>query len=67
MIRRSLTKLNRPLHRMIVPDQGRPFVVTLRPSGEIWVRPRYGRKGSERLVDLREFLEDQLQLKIKSE
>jgi hypothetical protein len=57
-----MTTLKRVIVRVIVPEDGKPFVVTLTPDGILSVRKYRRRKGSERVYDLRDAFEKQIGL-----
>lgn len=58
-----MTTLKRTMKRVIVPEDGKPFIVTLTPDGILSVRKYRRRKGSERVCDLRDMLDNQIKMK----
>jgi hypothetical protein len=57
-----MTTLKRTLKRIVRPEIGNPFVLTLTPDGFLAVKKLRRRKGSERVYDLRDAFEKQIGL-----
>lgn len=50
----SMTKLTRPIERMIGPLDGRSFVVRMDEDGTLRIRPKYGRARTVKRFTVRE-------------
>lgn len=59
-----MTKLKRDLIRVIEPENGTPFVLTVRTDGIIMVRRYRARRAQVQRVDLRTIFDSQMRLEM---